>query len=92
MESYDAAKGGFEHISESVHQLVHMVNGIEIAPIDTSEPVDEKLVSWYAGRFKMLREDGVPKAITYYIEKLQGEPNINDHTMMQILSMALNGD
>lgn len=79
-----------DDMSSTVGTLLNIVESISVTPVDKSQPLDEELISWYRERFDMLRADGVPNAITYYMEKCRNEPNINDRTLMTILYYAMN--
>lgn len=77
--------GGFP--AEQISALAESIANIELAPIDPSEKVDEEKVNWYVKRFEQFKEDGVPAAISAYVEHLQSE-GLNDITMTTILQKA----
>ena len=78
----------FSAIANDLKALADAVPNIKLKEIDTTEPVDNERVEWYNTRFAMLAEDGVKIAITYYIEKAQGE-HLNEHTLAVILQNAM---
>lgn len=75
-------------MSAQLDQLVSSITSITVKEVDMSEAVDQELLDWYESRFKMLTEDGVPSAITPYLEKVATE-SANDRTKATILQMAL---
>lgn len=75
-------------MSTQLEQLAESVGTLEVQKLDGTEPLDQDLIDWYEGRFKMLKEDGVPNAITYYMEKVQ-RSNANDLTKATIINKAL---
>lgn len=77
-----------QELDANLSKLANQVSGIAIKPINMDEEVDESLLGWYESRFKMLQEDGVPNAITYYIERVAKE-DINDKTKATIIQRAL---
>lgn len=64
--------------------LCNEISKIAIAPIDTTQPLDEEKMEWYRRRFDMFCEDGVPNAINVYLEKLMKD-DVNEHTLARIL-------
>lgn len=77
-----------QELDANLSKLANQVSGIAVKPISMDEEVDESLLEWYESRFKMLQEDGVSNAITYYIERVAKE-DINDRTKATIIQRAL---
>lgn len=75
-------------LGNQLTELASHVGSITIKEIDPTEVVDENLLAWYEDRFKMLKEDGVPNAITYYIERVAKE-QANDRTKATIIQRGL---
>lgn len=75
-------------LGEQLSEVATHIGGIEVKPFDPNEVVDEQLLNWYESRFKMLKEDGVPDAITYYIEHVSKQ-DVNDITKATVIQRAL---
>lgn len=75
-------------LGRQLDELANHVGSINIKEIDPNEVIDEKLLAWYEQRFKMLKDDGVPNAITYYIERVAKE-TANERTKATIIQRAL---
>lgn len=71
----------------NIDAVADALSGLEVAPIDPNEKLDEDKLQWYLKRFQQFKEDGVPAAVTAYVEHLQTE-QINEITMATILQKA----
>lgn len=77
-----------DDIQRQLEAMADAIGQLTVKPLDTSEVVDTALVEKYKSRFQMLTDDGVPGAISYYLEHLATE-NTNDMTRATILQVAL---
>lgn len=76
-------------LAEQVGAISDFMANIEIdtTGFDKLE-VEQDKVDWYHDRFERCKEDGVPDAITCYLQRLQRD-NVNDLTRVLIIKDSL---
>lgn len=72
-----------------VKAISHCVGNLNVdvsATVDTS--IDEDRIAWYRERFQLFIDDGVPSALSAYLNHLLRE-DISDLTKSMIIQMSL---
>ena len=76
---------------ETLDKIMNIVTNMKVDDSSIQgETINEDMVDWYKERFMLFMSDGVPSAITPYMQKAQFDKNINEITRVAILHEALN--
>lgn len=74
-------------------ELGELIEGISEVNVDVNslkgQEVDEVMVDFYRKRFSMFHDEGAPKAIDAYLQKMLHDKSINDATRIAIGLEAL---